>query len=94
MPVVSRPAAIAVLLGAIAGVPRVAAACAVCMAGYNDETRQAFLASTAFMSLLPLLLIGGLVWWLRRRARSGREGMRAPGARPTGEAATRTSSVP
>jgi hypothetical protein len=94
MPAASRHAAAAALLGTIAGVPRVAAACAVCMAGYNDETRQAFLASTAFMSLLPLLLIGGLVWWLRRRARSGREGVRGPGERPTDEVATRTSSVP
>lgn len=49
--------------------PRVAQACSVCTAGRDDETRAAFLATTGVLSLLPLVMVGGLVWWLRRRAR-------------------------
>lgn len=50
--------------------PRAAGACSVCMTGRDDETRAAFLATTALLSVLPLALIGGFVWWLRRRARA------------------------
>jgi hypothetical protein len=50
-------------------VPRIALACSVCMSGRDDETRAAFLATTGLLSLLPLSMVGGLVWWLRRRAR-------------------------
>ncbi len=49
--------------------PRVAHACSVCGAGRDDETRAAFLITTGFLTVLPLLLVGGVVWWLRRRAR-------------------------
>jgi hypothetical protein len=49
--------------------PQLAAACAVCFTGRADETRIAFLATTGLLSALPILLIGSLVWWLRRRAR-------------------------
>ena len=54
-------------------VPQYAAACAVCFSGRADETRVAFLATTGLLSALPLLLIGSLVWWLRRRARQIRD---------------------
>jgi len=53
--------------------PRLAAACSVCFTGRADETRIAFLATTGFLSALPILLIGSLVWWLRRRARQIRD---------------------
>ena len=49
-------------------VPRLAAACAVCFTGRADETRIAFLVTTVLLSALPILLIGSLVCWLRRRA--------------------------
>ena len=49
--------------------PQLAEACAVCGAGREEESRVAFIITTAFMSLLPLLLIGGLVVWLRSRFR-------------------------
>jgi hypothetical protein len=58
---------------AILFVPRFAAACAVCFTGRADETRVAFLATTGLLSALPLLLIGSLVWWIRRRARQIRD---------------------
>ena len=48
--------------------PRIAAACSSCFSGRSDETRVAFIATTAFLSAFPLLLIGSLVWWLRRRS--------------------------
>jgi len=48
--------------------PQFASACSVCMTGKDDETRFAFIAMTAFLTFLPMGLIGGFVWWLRRRA--------------------------
>jgi hypothetical protein len=50
--------------------PGVASACAVCFSGRTDETRVAFGLTTAFMTLLPLIVIASVVWWLRRRARA------------------------
>ena len=58
----------ATLLAALlAALPRAAEACAVCTSGRADETRVAFIATTAFMTAMPLLLVGGLVLYLRRR---------------------------
>lgn len=51
----------------VVALPRIAEACAVCFTGRSDETRQAFISTTVFMTGLPLLLIGGVIWWLRRR---------------------------
>lgn len=48
--------------------PQFASACSVCMTGKTDETRVAFIVTTAFLTFLPLGMIGGFVWWLRRRA--------------------------
>lgn len=39
-------------------------ACATCFSG---DGRGAFLATTALLSLLPLALIGGGVWWVYRQ---------------------------
>lgn len=60
------PAIAAALLGLT---PRVLQACAVCFDA-RDQNRVAFLATTVFMSLLPLGMIGALGLWLRRRARA------------------------
>jgi len=48
-------------------IPRVAEACAVCSAGRDEENAAAFLISTIFMSLLPLIAIGSIVFLLWRR---------------------------
>lgn len=48
-------------------VPRVSSACAVCMTGLEDGTRIAFELMTAFMTVVPFLLAGGVFWWLRGR---------------------------
>lgn len=46
-----------------------ASACSVCTAGRDEENQLAFLLSTLFMSLLPLLVIGSFVFVLWRRMR-------------------------
>lgn len=46
-------------------VPRISAACSVCYGG-EEETRTAFILTTVFLSVLPLAMIGSLVWWLWR----------------------------
>jgi ABC-type spermidine/putrescine transport system permease subunit II len=74
-------ALVAAISTAVLLVPQLAAACAVCFTGRADETRIAFLVTTGLLSALPILLIGSLVWWLRRRARQIRdEHVRASGA--------------
>lgn len=47
--------------------PAAAHACAVCGGGV-DRTRGAFFGTTILLSLLPLGMIGGGLWWLRRNA--------------------------
>ena len=49
--------------------PRIASACAVCFSG-RDETRLAYVLTTVLLTALPLALLGGFLWWLRRRARA------------------------
>jgi hypothetical protein len=49
--------------------PRIGWACSVCSAGRDEANRVAFIATTAFLTFLPLLMIGGVVWWLRKRVR-------------------------
>lgn len=58
--------------------PALAEACAVCGAARSEASRDAFIATTVFMTLLPLLAIGGVVLWLRRRARRLAEPSVAP----------------
>lgn len=52
--------------------PGLALACPVCFDG-PAESRAAFLATTAFLTLLPLGMLAGAGVWLRRRARASRE---------------------
>jgi hypothetical protein len=49
--------------------PEAAQACSVCSAAETDSVREAFLVTTVLLSVLPLLLVGGFAWWLRRRVR-------------------------
>ena len=83
-----RAAALAIVFA-----PEVASACSVCFSGRSDETRIAFIATTAFLTALPLLLIGGLVWWLRRRALQIQQGERAAHLDRPAEAQPRTSEA-
>ena len=52
----------------VAVLPEAAAACPVCFDA-RDENRQAFIATTAFMSLLPLGMVAGAGLWIRKRHR-------------------------
>ena len=52
----------------VALLPDVAYACPVCFDA-RDENRQAFLATTAFLSLLPLGMVAGAGLWIRKRSR-------------------------
>jgi len=65
---VRRLAVVALALTALALSPEVAHACPVCFDS-SDENRQAFLITTAFLTLLPLGMVGGAGLWLRKRAR-------------------------
>ncbi len=68
-------AALAVLLA-----PELAQACSVCFSG-QDQSRTAFIVTTAFLSVLPLAFIAGMALWIRSRARAleARRGDRALG---------------
>lgn len=52
----------------LAALPEVVLACPVCFDS-SDENRMAFLATTAFLSLLPLGMVGSAGLWLRKRSR-------------------------
>ena len=56
------------LLAAAAGslTPAVAWACPACMVG-DPKTAGTYLTMTLIMSALPMLIVGGLVYWLWRR---------------------------
>ncbi len=41
-------------------------ACAACGAGINDPTRDAYTGSTAFLSVVPLVAMGGVVYTVYR----------------------------
>lgn len=45
-----------------------ARACSACSSPL-EENRQAFVDTTIFLTLVPLFMIGGFIWWLRRKAR-------------------------
>ncbi|GMV06017.1 MAG: hypothetical protein AMXMBFR53_22940 [Gemmatimonadota bacterium] len=63
-----RVAVVALALALLVLLPEAAWACPVCF-DPRDENRVAFLATTVFLSLVPLGMVGGLGLWLRKRAR-------------------------
>ncbi|MCO4747532.1 MAG: hypothetical protein KC912_22215 [Proteobacteria bacterium] len=46
--------------------PRVAQACAVCFSA-TESNRGAFIGTTAFLTLLPLMMIGSVAYYVYRR---------------------------
>jgi hypothetical protein len=64
-----RRLALLALAAFVAALPRAAEACAVCLSGREDDNQRAFLAGTILLSTLPVALIGGIAWYIRRRAR-------------------------
>jgi hypothetical protein len=69
--------ALGLMLGFIAGV---AHACPVCFSAKDEAQRQALFDTTIFLTLLPLALIGGFIYWVARRVR------RLDGEQPADEA--------
>jgi hypothetical protein len=66
---VNKPKSIAKLTAAAAVaalLPAAANACPACMVG-DPKTAGAYLGMTLIMSALPILLAGGLGYWLWRR---------------------------
>lgn len=57
---------------AVCSVGNAARACSGC-ASPLEENRQAFVDTTIFLTVLPLMMILGFVWWLRRRIRQAEE---------------------
>ena len=53
----------------VAGIANSALACPSC-ASPLEENRQAFVDTTIFLTVVPLTLIGGMIWWIRRRIRA------------------------
>jgi hypothetical protein len=45
-----------------------ARACPSC-ASPLEENRQAFVDTTIFLTVVPLMMFGGFIWWLRRKTR-------------------------
>lgn len=73
--------------------PRIAAACAVCLGGTGGGTQRAFAIGTLFLSVLPLAVIGGVILYLRHRARAlEREANAHRVATPTGVVSRSASS--
>lgn len=49
-----------------------ARACSMCVSAQDDKVQAAFAIASLFMTAMPLSVIGGFVWFLRRRARQAR----------------------
>lgn len=47
-------------------------ACAVCGAG-QDPAKDSYVTMSLVISALPLLMLGGIVWWVVRAARKAEE---------------------
>lgn len=77
---VALSGAAAVLL--VAAFPDVAHACPVCF-DRDDEARLAFLATTGLLTLLPLGLVAGTGWWIRKRARELEDRVQSEPTPPT-----------
>lgn len=60
-------------LASLLALPGAAAACPMCLAAPGGGTSQAFAIGSLFLSVIPLVVVGAAVWYLRRRARALRE---------------------
>ena len=61
-------ASVAAALVALAWVADLAYACPSC-ASPLEENRQGLVDTTVFLTVVPLMMIGGFIWWLRRKTR-------------------------
>jgi hypothetical protein len=70
-------ACVSALLLSVAWAADLAYACPSC-ASPLEENRQAFVDTTIFLTLVPLMMMGGFIWWLRRRFRAMDEAPEIP----------------
>ena len=68
---------LALIMAGLIFLPQVAMACPVCFAGIEGDSRVAFIVTTAFLTFLPLTLLGGTVWWFWRRSGAREDRSRA-----------------
>jgi len=61
-------AVVALAVSVVAWAANLAYACPSC-ASPLEENRQAFVDTTIFLPVVPLTMMGGFVWWLRRKVR-------------------------
>lgn len=61
------------MVAVLVALPRLASACSVCSAGRDEESQWAFILTTIFLSVLPLLMLGAIGWSLWRRLRAAEE---------------------
>lgn len=54
------------------GLPEAAHACPVCFDA-NGEVRWAFIVTTAFLTFLPLAMVGGVGLWMRKEFKKMKE---------------------
>ena len=52
----------------VCALPSLAYACPVCFAAQSEAARVAFLATTVFLTAAPVLMIGGVIYWLASRS--------------------------
>ena len=62
-------ASVAAAVVAVAWTADLAYACPSC-ASPLEENRQAFVDTTVFLTVVPLMMMAGFIWWLRRRIRA------------------------
>ena len=68
-----RKAAAPLVVFALLAAPSVSHACSMCMATRTRENQLAFIWTTVFLSVTPLIAIGGIALWLRRKIRQADE---------------------
>jgi hypothetical protein len=75
--------ALLLAMAAVALLPDVVHACAMCFSG-PEESRRAFAVTAAFLTLLPLGMVAGGTAWLRSRAKRAAAEQSAASSPPDG----------
>ena len=81
----------AFVLLAVLGWPEAVEACTVCMSGQEEESRKAFIGTTAFMTFFPLLMLGVVVGLFIRRTLAQEEAEEAARSHSTATAEARNN---
>ena len=76
----SLPASLIVTIALLA--PRVSEACAVC-SFRDDGTQRGFMIGTLIMTTLPFVVIGGILFFVRRHLRGAAPGLTRSSSSPS-----------